>query len=70
MIECIRKWKVAAYQARQAKKKTKQKKIRTVIDDDVRRSSGKKGLLKKTKSSFVKDLTDTSKKGVKKMRYE
>ncbi|XP_015586769.1 probable ATP-dependent RNA helicase DDX27 [Cephus cinctus] len=61
--------KVAAYQARLAKKKNKLKKIRTVLDDDVRGAS-KKVSSKRSKSSFAQDLTDTSKRGVKKMRYE
>ncbi|XP_076644360.1 dead-box helicase Rs1 [Halictus rubicundus] len=61
--------KTAAYQARLAKKKNKQKKIRTVIDDD-RSTATKRAGLKRPKSSFVADLTDTSKKAVKRMRYE
>ncbi|XP_076293966.1 dead-box helicase Rs1 [Lasioglossum baleicum] len=61
--------KTAAYQARLAKKKNKQKKIRAVIDDD-RSTTNKRAGLKRPKSSFVADLTDTSKKAVKRMRYE
>ncbi|XP_033333122.2 dead-box helicase Rs1 isoform X1 [Megalopta genalis] len=61
--------KIAAYQARLAKKKSKQKKIRTVMDDD-RSATNKRVGLKRPKSSFVADLTDTSKKAVKRMRYE
>ncbi|XP_012281293.1 probable ATP-dependent RNA helicase DDX27 [Orussus abietinus] len=60
--------KVAAYQARLAKKKNKLKKIRTVVDIDYRASKG--GSLKRKKSSFVDDLTDISRKGVKRMRHE
>ncbi|XP_043277330.1 probable ATP-dependent RNA helicase DDX27 [Venturia canescens] len=61
--------KVAAFQARMLKKKNKMKKIRTMVDDDYR-SSVKKGAVKRNKSSFAADLTDTSKKGVKKLRYD
>ncbi|XP_076231044.1 dead-box helicase Rs1 [Calliopsis andreniformis] len=61
--------KIAAYQARLAKKINKQTKIRTVMEDN--RSTISKGVpVKRSKSSFVADLTDTSKKSVKKMRYE
>ncbi|XP_015519416.1 probable ATP-dependent RNA helicase DDX27 [Neodiprion lecontei] len=62
--------KVAAFQARLAKRNNKQKKIRSVVDDDMYVSSKKQGSLKRSRSSFAEDLTDTSKKGVKKMRYE
>ncbi|XP_076169054.1 dead-box helicase Rs1 [Ptiloglossa arizonensis] len=61
--------KIAAYQARLAKKGHKQKKIRTVMDDD-KSLSNRKASLKRPKSSFAADLTDTSKKAVKRMRYE
>ncbi|XP_076624413.1 dead-box helicase Rs1 [Colletes latitarsis] len=61
--------KIAAFQARLAKKKNKQKKIRTVMDDD-KFSVNRKASLKRPKSSFAADLTDTSKKAVKRMRYE
>ncbi|KYQ60175.1 putative ATP-dependent RNA helicase DDX27 [Trachymyrmex zeteki] len=61
--------KIAAYQARLAKKSNRQKKIRTVIDEN-NRDFAKKRSLKRPKSSFAADLTDTSKKGVKRMRYE
>ncbi|XP_029041188.1 probable ATP-dependent RNA helicase DDX27 [Osmia bicornis bicornis] len=60
--------KIAAFQARLAKKKNKQKKLRTVVDDKF--MTNKRGSLKRSKSSFAADLTDTSKKAVKKMRYE
>nr|XP_034181342.1 probable ATP-dependent RNA helicase DDX27 [Osmia lignaria] len=60
--------KIAAFQARLAKKKNKQKKLRTVVDDKF--MTNKRGSLKRLKSSFAADLTDTSKKAVKKMRYE
>ncbi|KAG5337858.1 DDX27 helicase, partial [Acromyrmex heyeri] len=63
--------KIAAYQARLAKKSNRQKKIRTVTDENVmNRDFAKKRSLKRPKSSFAADLTDTSKKGVKRMRYE
>ncbi|XP_033360984.1 probable ATP-dependent RNA helicase DDX27 [Bombus vosnesenskii] len=61
--------KIAAYQARLAKKKNKQNKIRTVVEND-KFSSNRKASLKRQKSSFAADLTNTSKKAVKKMRYE
>ncbi|XP_025993179.1 probable ATP-dependent RNA helicase DDX27 [Solenopsis invicta] len=61
--------KIAAYQARLAKKSNRQKKIRTVTDEN-NHNFAKKGALKRPRSSFATDLTDTSKKGVKKMRYE
>ncbi|XP_008543634.1 probable ATP-dependent RNA helicase DDX27 [Microplitis demolitor] len=62
--------KVAAYQARLVKRKGKMKKIRTVIDDGDRRTTDKNGPKKRSKSSFTNDLTDTSKKGVKRLRYD
>ncbi|XP_011695028.1 PREDICTED: probable ATP-dependent RNA helicase DDX27 [Wasmannia auropunctata] len=61
--------KIAAYQARLAKKGNRQKKIRTVMDEN-NRDLTKRRSLKRPKSSFAADLTDTSKKGVKRMRYE
>ncbi|XP_068985117.1 probable ATP-dependent RNA helicase DDX27 [Bombus flavifrons] len=61
--------KIAAYQARLAKKKNKQNKIRAVVEND-NFSSNRKASLKRPKSSFAADLTNTSKKAVKKMRYE
>ncbi|XP_070163016.1 probable ATP-dependent RNA helicase DDX27 isoform X2 [Polyergus mexicanus] len=61
--------KIAAYQARLAKKSNKQKKIRVVMDE-YNRDFTKKRSLKRSRSSFTTDLTDTSKKGVKRMRYE
>ncbi|XP_076762063.1 dead-box helicase Rs1 [Xylocopa sonorina] len=61
--------KIAAFQARLAKKQNKQKKIRTVADDD-KFTSNRKGASKRPRSSFAADLTDTSKKAVKKMRYD
>ncbi|XP_058796893.1 probable ATP-dependent RNA helicase DDX27 [Phymastichus coffea] len=61
--------KVAAYQARLAKKNNKQKKIRTMIDDSERNHDPKKARKRKA-SSFANDLTDTSRKNVKKIRYE
>lgn len=61
--------KIAAYQARLAKKKNKQKKIRTMVEND-NFAGNKKASLKRSRSSFAADLTDTSKKAVKKMRYD
>lgn len=61
--------KVMLYQARLAKKKNKLKKIKSVVESkyDSRNKTGGSGKRKAT--SFAKDLTDTSKKGVKRMRY-
>ncbi|XP_012232938.1 probable ATP-dependent RNA helicase DDX27 [Linepithema humile] len=61
--------KIAAYQVRLAKRSNKQKKMKVVMDES-NRDFAKKGSLKRRKSSFVNDLTDTSQKGVKRMRYE
>ncbi|KAI4497125.1 hypothetical protein M0802_007871 [Mischocyttarus mexicanus] len=61
--------KIAAFQARLAKQKSKQKKIRTVEDTDAYRADNK-GSKKRSRSSFADDLTNTSSKNVKKMRYE
>lgn len=61
--------KTAAYQARLAKKGNKQKKLRTVMDENNYKVT-KQGSLKRSRSSFATDLTDTSRKGVKRMRYE
>ncbi|OAD54146.1 putative ATP-dependent RNA helicase DDX27 [Eufriesea mexicana] len=61
--------KIAAYQARLAKRKNKQKKIKTIMEDN-KSVSNKRASLKRPKSSFAADLTDTSKRAVKKMRYE
>lgn len=61
--------KTAAYQARLAKRSNRQRKIKAVVDES-NRDFAKRGSLKRRKSSFVNDLTDTSKKGVKRMRYE
>ncbi|KAI4481704.1 hypothetical protein M0804_009225 [Polistes exclamans] len=61
--------KIAAYQARVAKQKSKAKKIRTVVDTDAY-TRNNKGSRKRSRSSFANDLTNTSSKNVKKMRYE
>lgn len=58
--------KVALLQARLAKKKTKPKKIRSCPDELVDAGKG----TKRSRSNFTDDLTDVSKKGVKRMRYE
>ncbi|XP_076682047.1 dead-box helicase Rs1 [Andrena cerasifolii] len=60
--------KTAAFQARLAKKKNKQKKIRAVVED--KSISNRRAPLKRPRSSFAADLTDTSKKAVKRMRYD
>ncbi|XP_075223174.1 dead-box helicase Rs1 [Lycorma delicatula] len=58
--------KVAALQARIAKRKRQHKKMKTVIDykDNLNAKGGQK-----RKSSFARDLTDVSKSGVKRLRY-
>lgn len=61
--------KIAAYQARLAKQKSKEKKIRTVVDN-VGYTTINNGSKKRSRSSFASDLTDTGRKNVKKMRYE
>lgn len=61
--------KIAAYQARLAKQKSKEKKIRTVVDN-VGYTAINNGSKKRSRSSFASDLTDTGRKNVKKMRYE
>lgn len=61
--------KIAAYQARLAKKNNKQKKIRTVVEDNRPMMNGK-GATKRPRSSFAADLTNTNQKAVKKMRYD
>ncbi|XP_035730261.1 probable ATP-dependent RNA helicase DDX27 [Vespa mandarinia] len=61
--------KIAAYQARIAKQKSKAKKIRTVVDKSGYNVNNK-GSKKRSRSSFADDLTDTSNKNVKRMRYE
>ena len=60
--------KIAAFQARLTKKKNKQKKIRAVVED--KSINNKRAPLKRPRSSFAADLTDTSKKAVKRMRYD
>ncbi|XP_001602245.2 probable ATP-dependent RNA helicase DDX27 isoform X1 [Nasonia vitripennis] len=62
--------KVAAYQARMAKRSNKLKKIRTCVDDVETPYTHKQKANKRKASSFANDLTDTSRKGVKRMRYE
>uniref|UniRef100_A0A1B6CUR1 RNA helicase n=2 Tax=Clastoptera arizonana TaxID=38151 RepID=A0A1B6CUR1_9HEMI len=61
--------KVMLLQARLAKKKQKQKKIKSVVD--IGEYSKKNKAIKKfKKTNFAEDLTDTSRKGVKRLRYE
>ncbi|XP_011506508.1 PREDICTED: probable ATP-dependent RNA helicase DDX27 [Ceratosolen solmsi marchali] len=62
--------KVAAYQARIAKKSSKQRKIRTIVDENDRAHTHQNRAKKRKISSFANDLTDVSKKNVKKLRYE
>ncbi|CAK9811224.1 Probable ATP-dependent RNA helicase DDX27 [Anthophora plagiata] len=61
--------KIEAYQARLAKKKNKQQKIRTIVEND-QSLANRRASLKRSRSSFAADLTDTSKTSVKRMRYE
>ncbi|KAK3923300.1 putative ATP-dependent RNA helicase [Frankliniella fusca] len=61
--------KVALLQARLAKRKTKQKRMNTVYDK-ASTPSGNAASRKRKISSFSTDLTDTSIKGVKRIRYE
>nr|CAD7406072.1 unnamed protein product [Timema cristinae] len=58
--------KIALLQARLAKKNKKPKKLRVIVDP----VDNKKRLLKRNKSSFTQDLTDVSKKGAKRMRFD
>ncbi|XP_014251381.1 probable ATP-dependent RNA helicase DDX27 [Cimex lectularius] len=59
--------KLALYQARLAKRNRKPKKMNTIYD----KPEVKRAKINKTKKSvFDSDLTDVSKKGVKKLRYE
>ncbi|XP_063982205.1 probable ATP-dependent RNA helicase DDX27 [Diachasmimorpha longicaudata] len=60
--------KAAAIQARAAKKSGRMKKIRTVVEN-ADNTGGRNAPKKRAKSSFASDLTDTSKKGVKRLRY-
>lgn len=61
--------KVMALKARLAKKKDRPHKIRAVVDHKAH-DSRKTGSFKRKKSSFAQDLTDVSKKGAKRMRYD
>ncbi|KAE8750031.1 hypothetical protein FOCC_FOCC003155 [Frankliniella occidentalis] len=61
--------KAALLQARLAKRKTKQKKMSTVYDKASTQSENAASRKRKM-SSFSTDLTDTSIKGVKRIRYE
>lgn len=56
-------------QARIAKRNKKEKRIRTVHDNVDSHGSGKPGQKRKP-SNFTTDLTDTSRKGAKRMRYD
>ncbi|KAL7303403.1 hypothetical protein TKK_0004588 [Trichogramma kaykai] len=60
--------KVAAYQARMAKKNIKPKKMRSCVDATA--PEDRTRVKKRKASSFASDLTDTSRKNVKRMRYE
>ncbi|XP_002413210.3 probable ATP-dependent RNA helicase DDX27 [Ixodes scapularis] len=63
--------KTAQFQARQAKRAKKPKRIRAITEDDGNRkalpSKGKKGANKR--KSFDAELADTSQKAIKKLRY-
>ncbi|XP_020285688.1 probable ATP-dependent RNA helicase DDX27 [Pseudomyrmex gracilis] len=62
--------KTLAYQARVAKRLNKPKKIRTVANNYDSDDNKKVKRKLKRRSVFTDDLTDTSKKAVKRMRYE
>lgn len=63
--------KVMMYQARLSKKKNKLKKIKSVVDNrDYSKDKTGGSHKRKGGTSFAKDLTDTSRKGVKRMRYD
>nr|QOS47369.1 DEAD-box DDX27 [Locusta migratoria] len=62
--------KIAALQARLAKKKSRPKKLRTLIDTPSQPYGQKNSSSKRKKSSFAEDLTDVSRKGAKRLRYE
>ncbi|XP_017771584.1 PREDICTED: probable ATP-dependent RNA helicase DDX27 [Nicrophorus vespilloides] len=58
--------KVALLQARAAKRKLKPKKMNAIVESQARGSGG----VKRKSSNFTSELTDTSKKGAKKLRYD
>ncbi|XP_048484168.1 probable ATP-dependent RNA helicase DDX27 [Plutella xylostella] len=66
--------KVALLQSRMAKRKTKQRRIRAVDDDEDRAPRGpgapKAAKSKKKLSNFANDLTDTSRSTTKRLRYD
>ncbi|KAG6453895.1 probable ATP-dependent RNA helicase DDX27 [Manduca sexta] len=64
--------KVALLQSRLAKRKKKQRRIKAVDDDDDRpnQQSKNKHRNKKKQSNFASDLTDTSRKTAKRLRYD
>ncbi|XP_026750382.2 probable ATP-dependent RNA helicase DDX27 [Galleria mellonella] len=65
--------KVALLQSRMAKRKKKQRRIRTVDDDDDRPQIPQKKSFKnknKKQNNFANDLTDTSQKAAKRLRYD
>uniref|UniRef100_A0A146M036 RNA helicase n=1 Tax=Lygus hesperus TaxID=30085 RepID=A0A146M036_LYGHE len=62
--------KVALYQARLAKRSRKPKKMNTVYDAEPSKAASKGTSKNKKKSMFDSDLTDVSRKSVKKLRYE
>ncbi|XP_049789458.1 probable ATP-dependent RNA helicase DDX27 [Schistocerca nitens] len=62
--------KIAALQARLAKKKSRPRKLRTLVDTPSQPIGQKNSSSKRKKSSFAEDLTDVSRKGAKRLRYE
>ncbi|KAG8229852.1 hypothetical protein J437_LFUL009127 [Ladona fulva] len=62
--------KVAALQVRLAKRKSKPGRLRTVPFEGNNKGKAGNAASGKRKSSFAEDLTDVSRKGVKRMRYE
>lgn len=61
--------KVALYQARLSKRNKKPKRIRTVYDNDAIDQAPRAGQKRKA-SNFTNDLTDVSRKGAKRLRYD
>nr|XP_037873905.1 probable ATP-dependent RNA helicase DDX27 isoform X2 [Bombyx mori] len=62
--------KVALLQSRLAKRNKKQRRIRAVGDDDETQAPRKINKPKKKQTNFAVDLTDTSKKATKRLRYD
>lgn len=64
-------FQVALLQSRMAKRKKKQRRIRTVEEDDERPAKKQdKHKSKKKQTNFASDLTDTSRSATKRLRYD